>query len=398
MKNYVLYIGNFRIEQLNAAGKRVLNNARLFRDLGYSVILLGVDDGNTTSMISRPRLVEEKIYYSKYPERLLKQERANIYLFNLSNDLFMNRINNLSLIITYGAAGLSITNLHLIMYAKKRKIKILSDIVDWLKPDSGNYLFRIIKSFDINLRMRIINKRYDGLIVVSRSLKRYYKQYGNRITVIPPLVDSTKSDFKIPNSSIQIVYAGIPFSLNRQSINVNLMKDRIDIVIILLAELTKTFTDFEFHIYGFTKEQLLFALPGMQCYINILGERIVFHGLVPTQTIDDKLNEADYTILIRDCNRLTNMGFPTKIVESISHGVPVITTRNSDVEDYLNDDHCVHYIDLNNSLSYTVSSIRDIFNISPIVRLQNKQRISIHNPFSLQNYYNRTKKLLNNIK
>ncbi|HQM85931.1 MAG TPA: glycosyltransferase, partial [bacterium] len=43
----------------------------------------------------------------------------------------------------------------------------------------------------------------------------------------------------------------------------------------------------------------------------------------------------DFTILIRDDKRETRAGFPTKVSESISCGTPVITTKTSDLEDYI---------------------------------------------------------------
>ena len=44
---------------------------------------------------------------------------------------------------------------------------------------------------------------------------------------------------------------------------------------------------------------------------------------------------ADFAMFLRDDNRVSRAGFPTKFVESISAGVPVITNKTSNIEDYL---------------------------------------------------------------
>jgi len=49
----------------------------------------------------------------------------------------------------------------------------------------------------------------------------------------------------------------------------------------------------------------------------------------------DYIKQANFSIIIRDTNRVTLAGFPTKFVESIACGTPVITNENSDIGDYI---------------------------------------------------------------
>lgn len=42
-RNKILYIGGFELPDKNAAAQRVVSNAKLCRDLGYEVTLIGVD-------------------------------------------------------------------------------------------------------------------------------------------------------------------------------------------------------------------------------------------------------------------------------------------------------------------------------------------------------------------
>ena len=50
-----------------------------------------------------------------------------------------------------------------------------------------------------------------------------------------------------------------------------------------------------------------------------------------------KVHDADFSLLIRESLRFANAGFPTKFVESMSVGTPVIANKTSDLATYLID-------------------------------------------------------------
>ena len=49
----ILYVGNFELPDKNAAAHRVVNNAKIFRELGYRVALLGTVRGESFSGYKR---------------------------------------------------------------------------------------------------------------------------------------------------------------------------------------------------------------------------------------------------------------------------------------------------------------------------------------------------------
>lgn len=59
------------------------------------------------------------------------------------------------------------------------------------------------------------------------------------------------------------------------------------------------------------------------------------------------MKQSDWTIILRENSRLVKAGFPTKLVESISCGTPVLANRFSNVFDYLTEENsiCVENID-----------------------------------------------------
>lgn len=340
-KNKVLYVGNFSFPMGNAAGKRVYANGKLFRELGYEVIFVGMDkkidasiplkntksiyDGFTYYNFSYPRHNTDWLRYKREFKKLIKLLEEE------------ELIQHLCLVIYYGEPRFSIFLTLLIRYLRRRNIKVVSDCVDWLTTKTGHYLFDLAKGLNDAYEMIYANIKTDGIITISSYLASYYEDQGCNTVIIPPL--SLYEDVTVePISSegdIVITYAGEPFRKGLKAINRNTLKDRIDKTVILLYEAKKKGCHFLFHIYGFTKEEYLMALPSQKKYLDKLEPNIVFHGYKQNIEVMERVKNSDFTILIREVNRDTTAGFPTKISESISCGTPVITNRTSDLKYYI---------------------------------------------------------------
>ena len=61
------------------------------------------------------------------------------------------------------------------------------------------------------------------------------------------------------------------------------------------------------------------------------GIRFDFWAARPHAELPNLIAEADFTVLMRPNKRYTNAGFPTKLVESLASGVPVIANLTSDI-------------------------------------------------------------------
>ena len=75
----IIYTGNFSIEKMNAAGKRVFANALIMQQLDYHVVLVGVDSTDyTTSEISTTysELNGMEIYH--FPGVVFQNHRSNL--------------------------------------------------------------------------------------------------------------------------------------------------------------------------------------------------------------------------------------------------------------------------------------------------------------------------------
>lgn len=335
-KELIIYLGNFGEPEVNAAGKRVYGNARIFEKLGYGVVLIGKRCGNSTY----PMLFGESIGYYAFPDYSIYKTGHYINYINS----IIEKVGKPKIIVRYGSPGLAVFDRGLITFCKKKNIFLVSDVVDWLPASGGNPIFNVIKTIDTYLEKAVYNPKSDGIIAISSYLSNYYQGKGCQTVVIPPIVSEYQEN-KGRNAIKTIVYAGIPFRLGRRVKNTDEVKDRLDLAIRGIAEIIRRGGNVVFDIYGVTKEQYLTAYPVDKYILSGMDNNIRFHGKVAMKTVQKAINLADFTILLRNKNRATMAGFPTKVVESISCGTPVITTRTSDLDEYLGSKE-VFFIDI----------------------------------------------------
>lgn len=350
----VLYVGNFDFPLGNAAGKRVYANGKILRELGFEVMFIGTrENGNIEESLELTKEEYDNFTYYHYDYPQKKSDWINYKKKFLSLANFLednNLISEISLVIYYGSPAVSLFNTELIKYFKNRNIKIVADCSDWLSVKTKNLLFNILKRADNYYQKAYANVKADGVIVVSSFLEKYYKEKKCITTIIPtlsPLDNVLYSESKSRNTDeITLAYAGIPFRLGEIVQDCKNMKDRIDKIIEFLFIAKQNGKKFKFNIYGFTKEQYLYSVPQQKSLIDYIGKSITFYGYVNNEAVVNGITHADFTILIRDSKRETNAGFPTKISESITLGIPVITTDTSDLNKYVRDGETGYFLDL----------------------------------------------------
>lgn len=324
----VYYIGNFDKPEQNAAGKRVYGNALIFEKLGYKVILIGKSKDEQCKI--SPDKYGKSIFFYSFPD--CSVVRVFTYIKYLSN--LINREGEPCMIVRYGSPGLAIFDYALLKFCKKHKYPVVADVVDWLSSNGNNLFFDIIKTMDTFLEKAIFNRKSDGVITIGTYLANYYKTHGCRnVLIIPPIAEKYKGDFRIPSAeTVNIVYAGIPFRLGKRIKSPDEVKDRLDLAVLALAGVNESVV---FNIYGLTQKEYLTAYPDHDSIIKKKSDCFLFHGKKSMETVQNAVNQGDLTILLRNKKRSTNAGFPTKVVESLTCGTPVITTDTSDLRKYI---------------------------------------------------------------
>lgn len=69
-----------------------------------------------------------------------------------------------------------------------------------------------------------------------------------------------------------------------------------------------------------------------------IADAIEFRGRIERKKVLEAYSESDFSILIRSTKqRYAKAGFPTKFVESLSTGTPIICNCTSDIADYIVD-------------------------------------------------------------
>lgn len=350
----ILYIGGFEMPDKNAAAHRVLSNAKLLKAMGYNVVFVGSDKGIDKSVFIMDTLRTFQgfdSYAIAYPKS------AGEWIGYLSSISSIRRViesyPDTKAVICYNYPAVQMYRIK--KYLSSKNVKIIADCTEWYSTKGSSPVFKIIKGLDSFFRMRVLQKRLDGLILISKFLENYYSSCNN-ITVIPPLVDLNEDKWKHKESPgiatetderIRLVYAGSP----------GRNKDKLNLVIEMLNKLQNP-TSYHLTIIGLTKDEYLKYYGEHHQILDTLGKRVAFIGRINHTESIRLVQNSDFSIFIRDDSRVTRAGFPTKFVESISCGTPVITTRTSDLEDYLIEGENGYFVDMSDMESASVTFSR----------------------------------------
>nr|WP_320059178.1 glycosyltransferase [uncultured Bacteroides sp.] len=345
----ILYIGGFELPDKNAAAQRVVTNAKILKMLGYNVVFVGIDKSRKDKYDIKD--TESIVYgftsYSiKYPKSL-KDWRYYLsdisYLIELMKDVP-------SVVIAYNYPALALFRLN--SYCKKCNIPVIADCTEWYEPQ-GSIIFKTIKGLDTFFRMRVLHPKLDGMIAISEYLYNFYSLKMKNVILLPPLVDKKQEKWcelkseSNERNTVDLVYAGSVGTGN---------KDRLDLIIDALALVYKrTAVYFKFTILGLTLDQYcnVYSVDGLP---DNICDKISFKGRVSHIDALNTVCNSDFEIFLRDNNIANTAGFPTKFVESISCGTPVLTNLSTNLGVYLKNDFNGYILD-NSSLECLADSL-----------------------------------------
>ena len=248
----------------------------------------------------------------------------------------VEEIKNLDVIIVYNYPSIAL--IKLTKYCRKHNIKIAADCTEWYSGKDYNFPMNVLSAGDSFLRMRLAQKKLDGIIAISSYLRNYYNKCKN-VVFVPPLVDTDDSKWNQEKYSfdmhkLNLVYAG------------NLGKSK-EVFLPIIDALNTSYNRQEIvlRIVGATKEQFLKMCPDAKEKIKGLENSVVFYGRVSHKESLKIVSSSDYLVFLREKNRVTMAGFSTKFVEALSCGTAVITTDTSDMKSYIQRLSCGYLID-----------------------------------------------------
>ncbi|MCQ6258023.1 hypothetical protein [Pseudomonas sp. Q11] len=327
-KGTIIYIGGFELPDKNAAAHRVLANGKIFRELGYNVIFIGVNSSSRSGTgLKRADFSGFECWSVPYPKGSLAWLK---YISGASDILGLLRqqrqLTRVVGVVCYNYPA--IAQLRIKKICREANIKIMADATEWYDASAGSLFYRIVKCIDTSLRMHWVHKATDGVITTSRYLTDYYSEQGKITVELPTLFDVRK--FNSPlirdnSTKIKFIYVGSPFDAGRVNKERTNLKERLDVCIEVFFELHRSGEDFSFDIYGLTANEYLQVFPEHAGMLQEMVGCTSFKGRQPNEIILRHIACSDFSIFFRDKTRVTLAGFPSKLAESISCGTPVIS-------------------------------------------------------------------------
>ncbi len=317
----ILYIGGFELPDKNAAAHRVLSIAKAWRDAGLEVVFMGVtkEDCERDVLKTKTEVQGFTAYSIPYPKK--KSDWMGYLAGTESVERLIESYDAVDGVVCYNYQAIAFEKLR--RYCKQRDIKIYSDCTEWYNTDGANLAFKLLKGFDTWYRMSVVQKKLDGMIVISNYLKNYYKKCKN-VIVVPPLVDTKEEKWFIEakdlGEGINFVYAGQPGN-----------KDKIGEIYETYCGIAKKYKC-KLWVVGISREQFI---QGYTTGNEVdIPKTVIFLGRVSHKESLAYLKGADCSLIIRDSTRTNNAGFPTKFAEAVTLGVGVIATDISDLREY----------------------------------------------------------------
>lgn len=318
----IVYTGGFELPDRNAAAHRVLAVAKMFRDCGFRVILVGTSRtaAGTPVLHTRSDCQGFESYAVAYPRTVVQW---GAYLTDIGPlQQVIQTLGDVDAVLCYNYPAIAFSRLR--QWCRHRGSKVLADCTEWYNVKEVAPLLRPVKGTDTWLRMHVVQKRLDGMIVISRYLQRYY-QNCSQVVYVPPLVDISDAKWNctpMPRGpEVTFVYVGNPGH-----------KDKLGDILEAIAAVNKI-SPCILWVIGATREDFLRLNPEWKD--RELGGCVAFLGRLPHEESLAYLKSADCSFIIRDNTRTNNAGFPTKFVEAVTVGTDVIASDISDLHEYV---------------------------------------------------------------
>jgi glycosyltransferase involved in cell wall biosynthesis len=345
----IIYVGAFELPSGNAAAQRVRANAQVFVALGYRVVCIGVSaEVHSGYVIQVGSEADGRIEYwnRSTPDSSAAWFRRIVSIDDLE-PLIAKHAPELKAVIGYDFPAVALRRLQKL--AHRFGAVAIGESTEWYINDSLTSLRGVARNVDNWLRMRVQNKRMDGLIVASGYLKDYYAGRGVPLLDLPTLMPDARPHAPEPRPArepgpMRLIFLASGIDPAVVGTDRERLKDRLDHVIDVLAIAAARGSDFRLDIFGVEQAAYLQIVPDHAQKVALLGSKIRFHGRRPRADVLVSLEEADFSIFLRKATRATLAGFPTKYGESIHHGTPVITNDAGSLSRYHVEGKTGHFI------------------------------------------------------
>lgn len=322
----------------DAAAARVLGIGKALRDAGYPVTFGGGEEsgrpedrnpGGSYSFQGFPYVSLGEIRSRPLPP---VARLRNYLATGSSTRQWLTTLDaaQVSAVVMYNpVAGY---HLRVARWCRGHGIPVTVDCTEW--HDASSYpggRFGLHR-WDVEWTMRRGNRRSGHVIAVSSYLENYYRSRGCHVLRVPPLVDLADSKWPKPPRApatlpLRWMYAGSPGK-----------KDCLDQLLEACWILKQQAAPAVLEIVGASLEQVTASGPRAAELVGRLGTSLILSGRLPTPADAlQRMSQADLLVVVKYPGRSAEAQFPTKLVEYMVMGRPVLANRTSDVAEYLRD-------------------------------------------------------------
>lgn len=372
---FVFYIAPFSFPNGGAAARRIYGNCLSLKAAGYSVAVASGQIGEFKSSYNGIDIYS----YNERKHENLPRYLKHLFYFNAGAkviELLDKLEQKPSAIILY--SGYSPYLLRLRRWCTKNGVKLVFDAVEWYDPPSVFAKYFSPYYLNIEFAMRFLLPKCDSLIVISSFLKECYRGKVATSILLPPTMDVESVTPRLeskPNEYLRVCYAG----------SVGIKKDLLADVIAAVYQVYLMGKLIKLDIAGLTLDELnsrgfLDGIPE-----DISSKIVKAHGLLDHDGALALVRASDFSIVFRPKNRNVQAGFPTKFVESMCVGTPVIGNYFSDLSCYLIDGvnglSCDEY-----SVESLIETLLRCFEYSDFSEMRRNARSLAENKFDFSIY------------
>lgn len=325
----------------DAGANRILFMAKALQEKGWRVVVISTGKRNVQDYNKKKDeyMYDGVTYYNiTFPNNKLKRILEHYLLLgnrfvSAMKDKFS--CSNKDAILLY-TSNLSFAE-KIIKYARKEKIGIACDIVEWHQPFQfeGNDKSWIYKKTMYPMYRKFfyeVAPSTKNIIAISKCLREHFVEEGCNTIVVPIYIDvdkrppiSLSPDEKIVN----MIYPGNPYK-----------KDDFESMIGALELLSENERErIKLHLTGASLESYKASAPHKEKELSkyIKQGVIIYHSWLEYSELMKLYEQVDFALLPRPINLTTQANFPSKVPEMMNKGIPVIMNRVGDIADYLSD-------------------------------------------------------------
>ena len=330
---WVAYVGQFAFPWGDAGSRRVYGIARSLISAGYRVVVGGngaepesecpmdcTGDAGSLAHMGLGEMVPKNASRCRKLVRYLLTHGKRTVRWLDSCDVKPSHIVLYDPSLPYLARLLS--------WCHRHRTALILDMVEWYHPREvagGRFGPFYIAA---NVALRYLAPRSNGIIAISSYLEDYYRRRGCTVRRVPPTADVVNAPFDCRRRDksgdvLSLVYAGMPGKV----------KDVLGNVITGLSTVDHFGHRVRLVVVGPTEAEASRMLGTGEK----LPPSVTVLGRLSQQDVAAVVRKADFTVLLRPPLRYAMAGFPTKIVESMTGGVPVIANITSDLGRHVHD-------------------------------------------------------------